>query len=326
MKPPRITLVVVLLCIAAAVRGGPAQEPAKAELHKDMTLAEVRALYPGMRHDVWLCFLCTKADVPLYLVGGQGHGGRPRAVDMFLALEGPDVANMGRESMAAVKKGMAKDEVRLLLGEPGKTGSVGTGDKKVEFWYYGNWVLHFRDGIVEKEGNKPKLPAVSEERQVERAAQSVMLVWEYVRKEYDFVALVNTVAPKANLGEIWRTREQVFQFWRGKLSRWGEPADDLLDELNSLDQKVKSPYLPEPVSVTLTAMFPPSTIGQRDAIRGGRVQNGMSRLAVLASVGRPRDINRSVFEGLGSHEQWVYGGIDGTYLYFEDDRLTSWQD
>lgn len=41
------------------------------------------------------------------------------------------------------------------------------------------------------------------------------------------------------------------------------------------------------------------------------------------SIGRPDDINRTTTE-YGVNEQWVYP--DGKYLYFEDGKLTSWQD
>ena len=42
----------------------------------------------------------------------------------------------------------------------------------------------------------------------------------------------------------------------------------------------------------------------------------------LESWGQPDDINRSV-GSWGVHEQWVYGD---EYLYFENGKLTSWQD
>jgi hypothetical protein len=56
-----------------------------------------------------------------------------------------------------------------------------------------------------------------------------------------------------------------------------------------------------------------------------KVQIGFTREQTIAAWGKPRDINRSV-GSYGTHEQWVYGGIDGTYLYFEDGIMTSWQD
>jgi hypothetical protein len=49
---------------------------------------------------------------------------------------------------------------------------------------------------------------------------------------------------------------------------------------------------------------------------------GMNKQEVKFSWGEPRDINRTVTT-YGVHEQWVY---DSSYLYFEGDKLTSWQD
>ncbi len=60
----------------------------------------------------------------------------------------------------------------------------------------------------------------------------------------------------------------------------------------------------------------------RAAIISGTVVLGMTSDAVSASMGAPRDVNRSV-GSWGIHEQWVY---PGKYLYFENGVLTSWQD
>lgn len=49
---------------------------------------------------------------------------------------------------------------------------------------------------------------------------------------------------------------------------------------------------------------------------------GMTDKMALDSWGRPTDINRSV-GSWGTHEQWIYYE---TYLYFENGKLTSWQD
>ena len=58
------------------------------------------------------------------------------------------------------------------------------------------------------------------------------------------------------------------------------------------------------------------------AIKEKKVFIGMTKEQVLASWRKPEDINRSV--GMwGVHEQWIYGE---TYLYFENDILTSFQD
>lgn len=53
------------------------------------------------------------------------------------------------------------------------------------------------------------------------------------------------------------------------------------------------------------------------------VRLGMTKAMVIDSWGQPKDINRTV-GSWGVHEQWVYG--DRTYLYFENGKLTSWQD
>lgn len=58
----------------------------------------------------------------------------------------------------------------------------------------------------------------------------------------------------------------------------------------------------------------------------GKITKGMNKEEVVASWGRPNDINRTV-GSWGVHEQWVYGSAPNTrYLYFENDKLTSWQD
>lgn len=71
---------------------------------------------------------------------------------------------------------------------------------------------------------------------------------------------------------------------------------------------------------TLTKKFG-ADIAQQ--IIDGRVWIGMTSEMALESVGKPNDINRSV-GSWGVHEQWVYG--DRVYLYFENGKLTSWQD
>jgi len=50
---------------------------------------------------------------------------------------------------------------------------------------------------------------------------------------------------------------------------------------------------------------------------------GMTKEMTLESWGEPNDINRSV-GSWGVHEQWIYSS--GQYLYFENGKLTSWQD
>jgi hypothetical protein len=64
-----------------------------------------------------------------------------------------------------------------------------------------------------------------------------------------------------------------------------------------------------------------------ETIIGGSVKLDMTREQVIFSWGRPNDINKTV-GSWGVHEQWVYnrGSIQRQYLYFENDKLTSWQD
>ena len=59
-------------------------------------------------------------------------------------------------------------------------------------------------------------------------------------------------------------------------------------------------------------------------VRSGMFRLGMTKEMVQASIGYPNDINKTV-GSWGVHEQWVYGSIGGTYLYFEDGVLTSYQ-
>ena len=59
-----------------------------------------------------------------------------------------------------------------------------------------------------------------------------------------------------------------------------------------------------------------------NAIKQEEVVLGMTRDEVKLSWGEPKDINRTV-GNWGVHEQWVY---DGTYLYFKNGVLTSFQD
>ena len=58
------------------------------------------------------------------------------------------------------------------------------------------------------------------------------------------------------------------------------------------------------------------------AIQSGSFMLGMTDDMVVASIGYPNDINRTV-GSWGVHEQWVYYSM---YLYFENGKLTSWQD
>lgn len=60
-----------------------------------------------------------------------------------------------------------------------------------------------------------------------------------------------------------------------------------------------------------------------DKMKSGQIWIGMNKEQCEFSWGSPDDINKSV-GSWGTHEQWVYDS--GTYVYFENGKLTSWQD
>ncbi len=64
-----------------------------------------------------------------------------------------------------------------------------------------------------------------------------------------------------------------------------------------------------------------------DLIYNRQIWLGMTDEMARVSRGKPNDINRSV-GSWGVHEQWIYkkGKYDSYYLYFENGKLTSWQD
>ncbi len=59
------------------------------------------------------------------------------------------------------------------------------------------------------------------------------------------------------------------------------------------------------------------------AIHESKIMRGMTDEQAMTSWGPPNQINRSGGQW-GLHEQWVYGD-HGPYLYFENGRLSSWQ-
>lgn len=61
-----------------------------------------------------------------------------------------------------------------------------------------------------------------------------------------------------------------------------------------------------------------------DRIAKGEIWIGMSRTQFKEVKGEPTKINRSVYT-FGVHEQWIYGEIDASYYYFENNILKAWQ-
>lgn len=60
----------------------------------------------------------------------------------------------------------------------------------------------------------------------------------------------------------------------------------------------------------------------QNLIKERKITIGMTPKQAILSWGKPDDINRTV-GSWGKYEQWVYGS---NYLYFENGKLTSWQD
>lgn len=61
-----------------------------------------------------------------------------------------------------------------------------------------------------------------------------------------------------------------------------------------------------------------------EKLKAGKIWIGMTDEQCKISIGEPTKINRSV-GSWGTHEQWIYSKSD-VYLYFENGKLTSWQD
>ena len=59
------------------------------------------------------------------------------------------------------------------------------------------------------------------------------------------------------------------------------------------------------------------------AVRKKQLLIGMTKDQVICIMRHPLDVNKSTGKW-GVHEQWVYYG--NRYLYFENGKLTSWQE
>jgi len=99
-------------------------------------------------------------------------------------------------------------------------------------------------------------------------------------------------------------------------------GSDTCDALDPIEKCRRAAYVEK---------HPEITEQTKQDILSGSIRLGMTTKEVNASWGLPRKIKRSVYTW-GIHEQWIYGtsvhdsSLDPTYLYFEDDILTGWQD
>jgi hypothetical protein len=74
---------------------------------------------------------------------------------------------------------------------------------------------------------------------------------------------------------------------------------------------------------------PGMTVEVKNAIRAGKILIGMTEQEVVHSIGFPSNINRSTFS-FGTTAQFVYRMYprfnNDLYVYFENGRVTSWQE
>lgn len=65
-----------------------------------------------------------------------------------------------------------------------------------------------------------------------------------------------------------------------------------------------------------------SAVKRKAPLLSGRVALAMTAEELEGVLGKPAQINRSVYED-GVHEQWVYGS---SYVYLREGKVTSWQE
>ena len=143
-----------------------------------------------------------------------------------------------------------------------------------------------------------------------------------------FLCFASTVAHAQSLAESFaKDRAGIVAEMRAALQRnaqfrsatdAGEKYQSVADpEVLALWQKV--------VTAQSVAMAKVANKLDSDATKTAKKRGigiGMSREQVLASVwGKPQQVNTTT-NAYGTHEQWVYGR---SYLYFDNDRLTSIQ-
>ena len=90
------------------------------------------------------------------------------------------------------------------------------------------------------------------------------------------------------------------------------------------------------IIITLVMLTACGLVNRRPIVKptGESISLGISKAEVIRRWGEPAKVNKSV-GSWGVHEQWVYGyhplgnitrTIPTQFLYFENGKLTSWQD
>lgn len=140
------------------------------------------------------------------------------------------------------------------------------------------------------------------------------------------------IESEARLSEFKRKLDDIP--WKGFLTRGG--IDDCA-RIVAFNRSTYDPYCekykdrPETqakiqqVKDEFVKLNPSPSISE--VIKTGKIMTGMSKDEVRMSWGRPYSINRTVTSS-SAHEQWVYGDEYNkkTYLYFDNNVLTAWQD
>lgn len=75
------------------------------------------------------------------------------------------------------------------------------------------------------------------------------------------------------------------------------------------------------------AKHPKLSEKRKKALRKRTIVIGMAEDEVILIYGKPAEVNRTV-GSFGTHEQWVYpvDDVKNEYFYFENGKLTAWQD
>jgi hypothetical protein len=135
------------------------------------------------------------------------------------------------------------------------------------------------------------------------------------------VPVAPSAAPTAAELKAAEERESRRMALQARLKLDGKPWDDACIIIG---RALRAKGLQDETKRFLEGFAAPHGYRQGDTVdvQAKKVFIGMSRCGALAAWGKPEDINRTVGK-YRTREQWVYGT---TYLYFDDNQMTSFQD
>ena len=138
----------------------------------------------------------------------------------------------------------------------------------------------------------------------------------------DFEESFFTIAYKSLIGYAWEF--QIYTFLspleRQKIDIFKKEQIDAHDKIEKKRRQQQSEKAMNEKKRRLSLLYGETIV---DRIVDGKIWIGMTKEMALESWGKPANINRTV-NAYVTHEQWVYGLH--TYLYFDNNCLTSWQD